>query len=51
MKLELRKTILAFDVFEKWGIDVVGPLPITCNVIKIKYTIVEDNYDFKREVM
>lgn len=26
---ELRKTILAFDVFEKWGIDGVGPLPIT----------------------
>ena len=26
---ELRKTILAFDVFEKWGIDAVGPLPIT----------------------
>ncbi|MCO5591440.1 hypothetical protein L7F22_045423 [Adiantum nelumboides] len=26
---ELRKTTLAYDVFEKWGIDVVGPLPIT----------------------
>ncbi|MCO5584209.1 hypothetical protein L7F22_038132 [Adiantum nelumboides] len=26
---ELRKTILAYDVFEKWGIDAVGPLPIT----------------------
>ena len=29
LKPELRKTILAFDVFEKWGIDAVGPLPIT----------------------
>ena len=29
MKPELRKTILAFDVFEKWGIDAVGSLPIT----------------------
>ena len=29
MKPELRKTILAFDIFEKWGIDAVGPLPTT----------------------
>ena len=29
MQPELRKTILAFDVFEKWVIDAVGPLPIT----------------------
>ncbi|MCO5584218.1 hypothetical protein L7F22_038142 [Adiantum nelumboides] len=29
LKPELRKTILAYDVFEKWGIDAVGPLPIT----------------------
>ena len=29
LKPELRKTILAHDVFEKWGIDAVGPLPIT----------------------
>ena len=29
LKPELRKTILAFDIFEKWGIDAVGPLPIT----------------------
>ena len=29
MQPELRKTILAYDVFEKWGIDAVGPLPIT----------------------
>ena len=29
LKLELCKTILAFDVFEKWGIDAMGPLPIT----------------------
>ena len=29
LKPKLCKTILAFDVFEKWGIDVVGPLPIT----------------------
>ena len=28
LKPELHKTILAFDVFEKWGIDAVGPLPI-----------------------
>ncbi|MCO5568159.1 hypothetical protein L7F22_021856 [Adiantum nelumboides] len=29
MKPELRKTILAFDVFEKWGLDAIGPLPMT----------------------
>ena len=29
LKLELCKTILAFDIFEKWGIDAIGPLPIT----------------------
>ena len=29
LKPELQKTILSFDVFEKWGIDAVGPLPIT----------------------
>ena len=29
LKPELRKTIMAYDVFEKWGIDAVGPLPIT----------------------
>ncbi|MCO5584217.1 hypothetical protein L7F22_038141 [Adiantum nelumboides] len=29
LKPELRKTILAYDVFEKWGIHVVGQLPIT----------------------
>ena len=29
MKLDLWKTILDFDIFEKWGIDVVGRLPIT----------------------
>ncbi|MCO5590464.1 hypothetical protein L7F22_044434 [Adiantum nelumboides] len=29
LKPELRKTILAYDVFEKWGIDRVSPLPIT----------------------
>ncbi|MCO5554703.1 hypothetical protein L7F22_008236 [Adiantum nelumboides] len=28
-KPELRKTILAFDVFEKWGLDAIGPLPMT----------------------
>ncbi|MCO5561428.1 hypothetical protein L7F22_015049 [Adiantum nelumboides] len=27
--LEIRGTILAYDVFEKWGIDAIGPLPIT----------------------
>lgn len=29
LKLELQKTILAYDIFEKWGIDAVGPLPVT----------------------
>ena len=29
LKPELRKTILAFDIFEKWGIDAIGPLPVT----------------------
>ena len=29
MQPELRRTILAFDVFEKWGIDAMGPLPNT----------------------
>ena len=29
LKPELRKTILAHDVFEKWGIDAIGPFPIT----------------------
>ncbi|MCO5586261.1 hypothetical protein L7F22_040200 [Adiantum nelumboides] len=29
LKPELRKSILAYDVFEKWGIVAVGPLPIT----------------------
>lgn len=29
LKPELRKTILAHDIFEKWGVDAVGPLPIT----------------------
>lgn len=29
LKPEMRKTILAYDVFEKWGIDVVVPLPMT----------------------
>ncbi|MCO5606023.1 hypothetical protein L7F22_060210 [Adiantum nelumboides] len=29
LKPGLRKTIMAFDVFEKWGIDAIGPLPIT----------------------
>ena len=29
LKPELRKTILAYDVFEKWGLDTIGPLPIT----------------------
>ena len=26
---ELRNIILAFNIFEKWGIDIVGPLPMT----------------------
>lgn len=29
LKLEMRKTILAFDIFENWGIDAIGPLPVT----------------------
>ncbi|MCO5555449.1 hypothetical protein L7F22_008994 [Adiantum nelumboides] len=29
LKPELQKTILAFDVFEKWGLDAIGPLPMT----------------------
>ncbi|MCO5607526.1 hypothetical protein L7F22_061723 [Adiantum nelumboides] len=28
LKPELQKTILAFDVFEKWGLDAIGPLPM-----------------------
>ena len=27
LKLDVRKAMLDFDVFEKWGIDAVGPLP------------------------
>ncbi|MCO5590818.1 hypothetical protein L7F22_044793 [Adiantum nelumboides] len=29
LRSEIRGTILASDVFEKWGIDAIGPLPIT----------------------
>lgn len=29
MKPEMRKKILAFDIFEKWGIDAIGPLLVT----------------------
>ena len=29
LKLELCKTILAFDIFEKWGVDAIGPLLVT----------------------
>ncbi|MCO5548514.1 hypothetical protein L7F22_001974 [Adiantum nelumboides] len=29
LRSEIRGTILAYDVFEKWGIDAIGPLPIT----------------------
>lgn len=29
LKPELRKTIIAFDIFEKWGLDAIGPLPVT----------------------
>ena len=29
LKPDVRKAMLAFDVFEKWGIDAVGPLPVT----------------------
>ncbi|MCO5548812.1 hypothetical protein L7F22_002274 [Adiantum nelumboides] len=29
LRSEIRGIILAYDVFEKWGIDAIGPLPIT----------------------
>ncbi|MCO5612237.1 hypothetical protein L7F22_066501 [Adiantum nelumboides] len=29
LRSKIRGTILAYDVFEKWGIDAIGPLPIT----------------------
>ena len=29
LKPGIRKTMLAFNVFEKWGIDAIGPLPVT----------------------
>ncbi|MCO5603301.1 hypothetical protein L7F22_057450 [Adiantum nelumboides] len=29
LRSEIRGTILAYDVFEKWDIDAIGPLPIT----------------------
>ncbi|MCO5607106.1 hypothetical protein L7F22_061298 [Adiantum nelumboides] len=29
LRSEIRGTILAYDVFEKWGIDEIGPLPMT----------------------
>ena len=29
LKPEICKTILAFDIFEKWGIDAIGPLLLT----------------------
>jgi len=29
LKPKIRNTMLAFDVFENWGIDAIGPLPIT----------------------
>ena len=29
LKPELRKNILVIDIFENWGTDAVGPLPIT----------------------
>ena len=41
LKPELRKTILAFDVFEKWGIDAVGPLPITSRGKSYIITVVD----------
>ena len=41
MKLELRKTILAFDIFEKWIIDAIGPLPITSQGKSYILTVVD----------
>ncbi|MCO5586391.1 hypothetical protein L7F22_040331 [Adiantum nelumboides] len=29
LRSKIRGTILVYDVFEKWGIDAIGPLPIT----------------------
>ena len=29
LKPDVRKAMLSFDVFYKWGIDAVGPLPAT----------------------
>ena len=29
LKPEMRKAIIAYDIFEKWGIDAIGLLPIT----------------------
>ncbi|MCO5598101.1 hypothetical protein L7F22_052192 [Adiantum nelumboides] len=29
LRSEIRDTISAYDVFERWGIDAIGPLPIT----------------------
>ncbi|MCO5554991.1 hypothetical protein L7F22_008530 [Adiantum nelumboides] len=29
LRSKIKGTILAYDVFEKWGIDAIGPLPIT----------------------
>lgn len=38
LKLGLHQTIIAYDVFEKWGFDEVGPLPTTqrgkCYILK-----------------
>ncbi|MCO5577623.1 hypothetical protein L7F22_031454 [Adiantum nelumboides] len=41
LKPELRKTILAYDVFEKWGIDAVGSLPITSRGKNYILTVVD----------
>ncbi|MCO5554918.1 hypothetical protein L7F22_008456 [Adiantum nelumboides] len=32
LRSKIRDTILAYDVFEKWGVDAIGPLPITARV-------------------
>lgn len=38
---EMRKTILAFDIFEKWGVDAIGPLPITSRGKSYILTVVD----------
>ena len=41
LKPELRRTILAFDILEKWGIDAIGPLPTTSRGKCYSITVVD----------